>query len=327
MLLQEENMTQHFLLSAAARTLSLKEIYKGGEEEAYRRLCLLRWPATNGNPVCPRCAWSEAYVLSSRQKYKCKACYHQFSLTSGTIFASRKLAFVDLLGAIALLVNAAKGMSALQLSRCIDVSYKTAFVLAHKLREALAVETRDITLEAAVEIDGAYFGGHVRPANARADRVDRRLRAHRRAERRSVIALRQRDGRTLTGVFLQESDGVAFARSRIEPNTKIIADETPHWDLLPDIFDIERVNHSDAYSFLGGIHINGAESYFARLRRMIRGQHHRVSPGYLAAYAAHAAWLEDHRRQSNGSLVDAMIGNALAAPVSRLWKGYWQRAA
>jgi hypothetical protein len=97
--------------------------------------------------------------------------------------------------------------------------------------------------------------------------------------------------------------------------------------LLPDIFDIERVNHSDAYSFLGGIHINGAESYFARLRRMIRGQHHRVSPGYLAAYAAHAAWLEDHRRQSNGSLVDAMIGNALAAPVSRLWKGYWQRAA
>lgn len=327
MLLQEENMTQHFLLSAAARTLSLKEIYKGGEEEAYRRLCLLRWPATNGNPVCPRCSWSEAYVLSSRQKYKCKACYHQFSLTSGTIFASRKLAFVDLLGAIALLVNAAKGMSALQLSRCIDVSYKTAFVLAHKLREALAVETRDITLEAAVEIDGAYFGGHVRPANARADRVDRRLRAHRRSERRSVIALRQRDGRTLTGVFLQESDGVAFARSRIEPNTKIIADETPHWDLLPDIFDIERVNHSDAYSFLGGIHINGAESYFARLRRMILGQHHRVSPGYLAAYATHAAWLEDHRRQSNGALVDTLACNALATPVSRLWKGYWQRAA
>ena len=86
-------MTQHFLLSAAARTLSLKEIYVGGEEAAYRRLCLLRWPATNGKPVCPRCAWPEAYVLSSRRKYKCKACYHQFSLTSGTILASRKPAF------------------------------------------------------------------------------------------------------------------------------------------------------------------------------------------------------------------------------------------
>ncbi len=82
-------MAQHFLLSAAARRLSLKDIYEGGEETAYRRLCLLRWPATKGNPVCPRCNWAKAYHLSSRRKYKCKACHHQFSLASGTIFASR----------------------------------------------------------------------------------------------------------------------------------------------------------------------------------------------------------------------------------------------
>jgi transposase-like protein len=319
-------MAQHFLLSAAARTLSLKDIYEGGEEAAYRRLCLLRWPATNGKPVCPRCNWTEAYHLSSRRKYKCKACHHQFSLTSGTIFASRKLAFVDLLGAIALFVNAAKGISALQLSRCIDVSYKTAFVLAHKLREALAPETREILLNDTVEIDGAYFGGHVRTANARSDRVDRRLLKHRRAERRSVIALRQRGGRTLTDVFEREADGVAFARSRIEPNARIVADETPHWDLLSGTFDLERINHSDAYSFFDGVHVNGAESYFSRLRRMIRGQHHHVSPGYLASYATHAAWLEDHRRYSNGELAEAVIGNGFAVPVSRLWKGYWRRA-
>jgi transposase-like protein len=85
-------------------------------------------------------------------------------------------------------------------------------------------------------------------------------------------------------------------------------------------------NHSDAYSFLGGIHVNGAESYFSRLRRMIRGQHHRVGAGRLGGYAAHAAWLEDHRRQSNGALVAQPIGNGLSAPVSRLWKGYWRRA-
>ena len=319
-------MAQHFLLSAAARTLSLKDIYEGGDEAAYRRLCQLRWPTTNGKPVCPRCGWTEAYHLSSRSKYKCKACHHQFSLTSGTIFASRKLAFVDLLGAIALFVNAAKGISALQLSRCIDVSYKTAFVLAHKLREAFATETREIFLNDTVEIDGAYFGGHIRPTNARPDRVDRRLLKHRRAERRSVIALRQRGGRTLTDVFEREADGVAFARSRIEPDTRIVADETAHWDLLSGTFDLERINHSDAYSFFDGVHVNGAESYFSRLRRMIRGQHHHVSPGNLGSYAIHAAWLEDHRRYSNGALVDAMIGNGFAAPVSRLWKGYWRRA-
>jgi hypothetical protein len=67
---------------------------------------------------------------------------------------------------------------------------------------------------------------------------------------------------------------------------------------MANTFDLERVNHSDAYSFLDGVHVNGAESYFARLRRMIRGQHHRVGVGSLGGYAAHAAWLEDHRRQS-----------------------------
>ena len=103
---------------------------------------VLRWPETAGAPICPRCAAQEAYSLATRRRFKCKACHHQFSVTSGTIFASRKLAFVDLLGAIAVLVNGAKGVSALQLSRCADVSYKTAFVLAHKLREALSARRR-----------------------------------------------------------------------------------------------------------------------------------------------------------------------------------------
>lgn len=52
-------MAQHFLLSAAARTLSLKAIYAEGEDAAYDQFCKLRWPATAGAPVCPRCAWQE----------------------------------------------------------------------------------------------------------------------------------------------------------------------------------------------------------------------------------------------------------------------------
>src|SRR5258705_5400464 len=255
------------------------------------------------------------------------ACHHQFSVTSGTMFASHKLAFVDLLGAIALFVNAANRLTALQLSRCIDVSYKTAFVLAHKLREALSLETRELVLDTAVEIDGAYVGGHVRPANARVDRVDRRLTANRAPSRRSVVALCQRNGRILADVFGREADSLAFARSRIARAATVVADETPHWDLLGEDFDLERVNHSDAYSFLDGVHVNGAESYFARLRRMIRGQHHLVSPGLLGGYAAHAAWLEDHRRPSNGALVTQPIGDAFAPPISRLWQVYWRRVA
>jgi transposase-like protein len=150
---------------------------------------------TNGEPVCPRCSWTEAYHLSSRRKYKCKACHHQFNLTSGTIFASRKLAFVDLLGTIALFVNAAKGMSALQLSRYINVSYKTALVLAHKLREKLSTKSREVMLDSTVEVDGAHFGGHVRTANGRLDRLVGGCEHTGCADHRSVVALRQRVGR------------------------------------------------------------------------------------------------------------------------------------
>lgn len=135
-------MAQHFLLSADARSLSLKEIYKAGEEAAYQTFRAMRWPDTDGEAVCPRCGCIETYDITTRRKFKCAACGHQFSVTSGTIFASRKVEFTDLLAAICLFVNGVKGMSALQMSRDLDVQYKTAFVMMHKLREALSAEMR-----------------------------------------------------------------------------------------------------------------------------------------------------------------------------------------
>lgn len=250
----------------------------------------------------------------------------QFSVTSGTIFASRKLSFVGLLAAICLFVNASKGVSAVQLSRDLDVQHKTAFVLMHKLREALAAEVRKVELRGEVEVDGAAFGGHVRPANLREGRVDRRLAGNRSGKRRVVVVLRQRGGRTLTRPFLREAQGADFARERVVPGSVISADEVAHWDLLEPNFDMQRINHSEAYS-LRGVHTNGAENFFSRLRRMIGGQHLKVGGRYLGACAAHAAWLEDHREESNGRLTDRLIGGALATPVGRSWKEYWQRRA
>ena len=139
-----------------------------------------------------------------------------------------------------------------------------------------------------------------------------------------MIVLRQRGGRTLTRSFLREAEGVDFANARVEPGSILSADEVAHWDLLASGFELKRVNHSEAYSE-NGVNTNLAESYFSRLRRMIRGQHHAVSGKYLSAYAVHAAWLEDHGRESNGVLADRLILDALAAPISRTWSGYWQR--
>lgn len=318
-------MAQHFLLSAAARTLSLKEIYKGGEDAAYQTFKRIRWAANDGEAVCPQCGCVETYEITTRRKFKCAGCYHQFSVTSGTIFASRKMAFVDLLAAICIFVNAVKGLSALQFSRDLDVQYKTAFVLAHKLREALAREVDNETLEGEVEIDGAYFGGHIRPKNHAEDRIDRRLLEHQTGKRRVVIAVRERKGRTRTFVRNSEAEGVEIAKSIISHKSVVYADEATHWDRLHANWIMGRINHSKAYS-ADGANTNAVESYFSRLRRMVTGQHHGVSPKYLHQYAGHAAWLEDHRRRSNGANANGVIANAMSAPVSAIWAGYWQRA-
>jgi hypothetical protein len=81
----------------------------------------------------------------------------------------------------------------LALSRDLDVQYKTAFVLAHKLREAMAASVRGLRIGGegrVAEIDGAYFGGHVRPENLAADRVDRRLSENKSGKRRAVVVMR-----------------------------------------------------------------------------------------------------------------------------------------
>jgi transposase-like protein len=318
-------VSQHFLLSAAARTLSLRSVYAMGEEKAYETFCKLRWSETEGEPVCPRCGCLDAYRIPTRRKFKCAGCYHQFSVTSGTIFSSRKMSFTDLLAAITIFANAVKGISALQLARDLDCQHKTAFVLAHKIREAMAAETKGLKLTGEVEIDGAYFGGHVRPANKAEDRVDRRLAEHKTGKRRVVVALRQRKGRTLTFVVRSEADGVYYANQFATPCAVIHADEASHWDVLHERFQTLRINHSEAYSE-NGICTNQAESYFSRLRRLVEGQHHHVSPQYLHQYAGEAAWKEDHRRLDNGALTSRALRLSLAHPVSKNWCGYWQRA-
>jgi transposase-like protein len=319
-------MAQHFLLSAKARTLSLKSIYAAGEDKAYETFCKLRWPSTEGAAVCPHCGGLDAYTITSRRRFTCKACARQFSVTSGTIFASRKMSFVDLLAAICIIVNEAKGISALQLARDLDCQHKTAFVLAHKLRESMKAETHNMMLDGDVEIDGASFHGHVRPANEATNRVDRRLAQNQTGKRRVVIALRQRKGRTRTFVGRHESEGVDFAKQVVSRSAVMHADEASHWDALHAGWQVNRINHTQAYC-TGDACTNWAESFFSRLRRMVDGQHHTVSPQYLHQYATHAAWLEDNRRLDNGALSNRALGLALKHPISRQWKGYWQRAA
>lgn len=317
-------MEQHFLLSAKARTLSLKAIMRMSDDEAHERFVQIRFADNGGAAFCPRCECTAVYTYAARRIWKCKACGHQFSVTSGTIFSSRKLPIRDYLVAIALFVNAVKGISALQLGRDLDVQYKTAFVLAHKLREAIGADQDSATLSGTVEVDGAYFGGHAKQENKKADRKDRRLAAEQTGKRQSVVVARARGGRTIPVVAPSEAAAVPAVRQIVQPGTVVHADEAGSWDRLHAFYEMRRINHSVAFSADGAC-TNWAESYFSRLRRAEWGQHHHISGKYLLAYAREMAWREDNRRQTNGSLHEMAAGAALAHPVSRVWAGYWQR--
>ncbi len=317
-------MSQHFLLSAKARTLSLAKVLRQTDEEAFATFKAIRWAETEGAPVCPRCGCIDIYNLSDNRRFKCAGCLHKFSVTSGTIFASRKMSLRDILGAIAIFVNGAKGHSALQLSRDLDCQYKTAFVLLHKLREAMTAEQAGAEISGEVEIDGAYFGGYVKPANYKVARVDRRLAQNRTGKRRVVVVMRERNGDTYTHVGRSEASSVPHILSKVVKGSIVHADEASGWDVLAGHYATRRINHSECYSD-GNACTNMAESFFSRLRKAEQGVHHRIAGEYLDAYAGEMAWREDRRRVSNGEQFLAATGAALGHPVSRRWKGYWDR--
>lgn len=335
---------QHFLLSAKARTLSVRQVFELTEQQAFETFKEVRW-GKGDNVACPLCGvLNKHYFIRVRRQWRCKDCNHTFSVTSGTVFAFHKLPLRIYLAAIAIYTNAVKGISALQLGRDLGVQYKTAFVLAHKIRESL-MEQRDMAqLSGEVHIDGAYVNGHIRPKNKKADRIDRRLAIHQKPTKRCVLVFRQRAlpaalqsqnnsndatiGATKTITFVVKSenqaDVIKLADRVVVQGSTICADESPAYDPLHAKYDTKRVNHQTEYSTDDGVSNNMAESYFARFRRMQYGQTHKFGIEYLANYANEAAYREDTRRWPNGKIFTDILTKCVKTKTHHDWCGYWQ---
>jgi transposase-like protein len=323
-------MAQHFLLSKAAKTLTIGQVFRMTDAEAETTFRRLRWPDTDGAPVCLHCGGLDAYDCrrkSGAPRFECKQCGKDFSITSATLFASHKLPLKAYLAAIAIFCNEVKGKSALALSRDLGLSYKTAFVLLHKLREAMATEMRGRVIGGEgkiAEIDSGYFGGYVKPANIADHRKDRRFSINQSGKRKAVVVIRERSGNTLPAVFKSEKRALDFIRRRIAPGTVVNADESANWNELHSRFEMKRINHEQAYS-LDGACTNWAEEFFSRMRRAEIGHHHHIAGDYLLRYAQEASWREDNRRASNGDQVNRLATLALANKSSVDFSGYWQR--
>ena len=321
---------QHFLLSRQAKTLSLASVFRMSDDEAERTFRQVRWPETHGAAVCPKCGGLEPYEYrreTGALAFECSEYKAHFSLTSGTLFASHKLPLRMYLAAIAVFCNEVKGKSMLAMSRDLGLSYKAAFVLCHKMREAMAISMRGRQIGGEgteASVDGAYFGGYVKPANKRENRRDRRLAENRTGKRQVVVIIRQHGGDSIPAVFHSEAAALGFIRAHVRPGTVVNADEASSWDALHARFEMKRIDHGEAYS-LDGACTNWAETYFSRLRRGEIGHHHHISGPYLVRYAQEAAFREDRRRVANGEQVSRVAELAMAAKPSVDFCGYWQR--
>jgi transposase-like protein len=302
------------------------------DEEAERVFVRLRWSDNKGEPFCPHCGCPIVYSCrrpNGAPRWRCKACRKDFSVTSGTLFHAHKLPLKAYLLAIAIFCNEVKGKSMLALSRDLGVQYKTSFVLAHKMREAMAAEVRTQVVGGTgrkAEIDGGYFGGYVKPANLRENRRDRRLRQNQSGKRKVVVVIRERDGKTLPGVFRSEGDALGFIRRNLAPQTELYADEAGAWNELHARYTLHRIDHGQAYSLEGGVYTNNAESFFSRMRRAEIGHHHHLAGPYLLRFAQESAWREDHRKDPNGFQVDRVALLAMRNKPSVDFCGYWQRS-
>jgi transposase-like protein len=130
----------------------------GSEAQCEQALFAWRWPQ---GFVCPECGHAGHCVLG-RGLYQCHRCRHQTSLTAGTLFACTKLPLTKWLLAIYLLTQSKSGISAMDLARRLGVGYNSAWLMKHKLIQAMLEREQGRKLTGIVQMDDAYWGGRRR---------------------------------------------------------------------------------------------------------------------------------------------------------------------
>ncbi len=167
------------------------------------------------------------------------------------------------LAAIAVFCNEVKGKNVLAMSRDPRLVLQGGLrSLPQDCREAMASEMRGRQIGgegSEASVDGAYFGGYVKPANRRENRRDRRLSENQTGKRRVVVVIREHGGDTLPAVFQSEAAAVGFIRAHVKPGTVVNADEASSWDALGTKFELKRINHQEAYS-LDSLHDIGRKN-------------------------------------------------------------------
>ncbi len=284
------------------------------EASAERYFIAKRWP---GGVRCTGCGSPNVQRGTqpgrNRQLWRCGACDRQFSVTSGTVMESTQLPLRKWLFAFHLLGASKKGMSALQLSRMLGLTYRAAWHLCHRIRETMAENGQKFT--GIVETDETYIGGR-RTGHGRGYKgnkaavlaIVRRNTPGKTDGKVQAISLAHEkvDGRTV---------GPKLRQHTVPGKTVLMTDDAPMYERVGERFkDHHTVNHKakeyvreDWDGHLATT--NTAEGYFANLKRQITGTHHHTSKKHLPKYLEEHDYKYNTRGKTDAERTEAAIGN------------------
>lgn len=256
----------------------------GNDEKCRAYLEHLRWPS---GPVCARCKSVSISTLADRNQYDCNTCRYQFSVTSGTIFHDTHLPLWKWFIAVYLMIESRKGVSANQVKRTINVSYKTAWYLCHRVRAAVR-DAYPSPLKGIIEVDETFVGGKVHGMGYGY-----------RANKSVVVGAVQRRGKIILKVVAgtDRKSLHDFIKKHTASDTQAIyTDELPSYKGIADgDTRHETVRHKAKEYVRGDVHTNTVESVWSLLKRSIMGAYHKLSVKHLDAYLDELEWRFNNR--------------------------------
>src|SRR6266849_7625340 len=296
--------------------MNLSQLVKrfSDEESARAYLEHLRWP--NG-PVCPRCGADKPYKLTSRPTakkpvrsgvYKCRGCRKPFSVTVGTIMERSHIPLSTWLLGFHLMSSSKKGFSAHQMHREFGLDYKSAWFMAHRIREAMKRPPLSGKLKGIVEADEVYIGG--RPRAYEKGKVGRPGPT---SKQTPVVSLVERSGDVRSGHMERvTADTVRpLLREHIEQSARLMTDDyNPYRGMGREFASHESVNHSANEYVRGEAHTQTVEGYFSLLKRGINGTFHHVSRKHLGRYLHEFDFRYNARKISDGERTERAIRGA-----------------
>lgn len=252
-------------------------------DKAREHLEALHWP---DGPICPRCGETERVTRLKGKSTRpgvvmCNPCRKPFTVTVGTVFERSKIALNKWLLGFQLMASSKKGVSSHQLHRSLGITYKSAWFMAHRIREAMDIEP-EAPLgggpDAVVEADETYVGGKQR------NRATRRVKP-----KKPVMVLVEREGHArsfhVANVNAKELRGLIAIN--VDRGAHLMTDEAPVYTKVGREFNGHSVvNHSQKeYVTFGGFkHSNTAENFFSIFKRGIIGTYHHMSEAHLGRY-------------------------------------------